>query len=76
MKNRRSAVILGLSLGLSAISALQTYGQERKQATVEVRKDTVLVVKGQSDMRIKVYEELPAGKGESREVYSGVVYSF
>lgn len=72
MKNRRSAVILGLSLGLSAISALQTYGQERKQATVEVRKDTVLVVKGRSDMRIKVYEEVPAGKGESREVYCGV----
>lgn len=47
--------------------------EKTERAVVRSHGDTITILKGKGDMRIKLYEELPDGKqGETEEIYNGV----
>lgn len=71
-----------LLVGIALLMPVSIWGQNEKKksdyAHVTVRNDTILVVKGNKDMRVKIYEEMDDStikegkKDQSFEIYSGI----
>ena len=60
-------------LPLASIAAQENNSEVRKETTVQTTGDSIIILKGDGDVKIKVYEEYDNGNGRQEEkLYEGV----
>lgn len=69
-------ILAGMLLATLSLPALaQQTGETPRRATIEAQGDSVIIRKGEGDLRIRVYEEQQAAEGEEPqevEIYEGI----
>ena len=69
-------ILAGMLLATLSLPALaQQTGETPRRATIEAQGDSVIIRKGEGDLRIRIYEEQQAAEGEEPqevEIYEGI----
>ena len=62
-----------LLIGAIILCSISLKAQEVRETTVESKGDTILILKGTNDVKIKIYEDIPGIDGNRDEkLYEGV----